>query len=140
MGQGGRALRKSRPYRALRSLWSKITTTPRSVFVRISRPNPCRRANTAFGREKFIKALGSFSWRASRSGSVGGKKGSLSITRQLRASPGISTPCQKLAVAKRAEDGSFLNSSRSRVRGLSPWRRIRTEVSSARAAQASRFR
>ncbi len=99
---------------------------PRSVPLRMSRPNPCRSERAAAGTCSSEKpsrpCSASASSRACTTGSPGGAKGSLSMTTSESASPGTSTPSQKLWVAK-STDGSARNRSSSRCLGSSPWSR-----------------
>src|SRR5262245_16311 len=48
-GQCGSAATKARPYGRVRRRGSRIATTPRSSWPRISRPNPCRSCSIAVG-------------------------------------------------------------------------------------------
>src|SRR5581483_6495818 len=48
-GHAGSAARNARPYRRVRSRGSRIATTPRSAWPRISRPNPWRSWSIAVG-------------------------------------------------------------------------------------------
>ena len=104
---------------------SQIISTPRSVSVRISRPAPCFRLIAACGSCQSTNglppSLRSFSRRAASSGSSGGANGSLSMTTSDSASPGTSTPSQKLALPS----STALPSARKRISNSllepSPW-------------------
>ncbi len=91
-------------------------------------PKPWRRASAAAGTESSEKpsrpCSSSALSRAATTGSPGGANGSRSMITSESASPGTSTPSQKLWVAKSTE-GSARNSSSSRDLGRSPWSRIR---------------
>src|SRR5438046_1020248 len=107
--------------------WMRVSSsasTPRSVFVRISRPNPCFSDSTACGTWNSAKALRPSSCsactRAATMGSLGTANGSRSTITQDICSPGTSTPCQKLAVANSTAASVFLNRSSSADRGAVP--------------------
>lgn len=80
----------------------------------MSLPNPWRNLNSASGKEyaaKGFRPCFSKSWHfAAVTGSSGGEKGSLTITKQDKSSPGISTPSQRLVVPKGWLSRSFGNS------------------------------
>src|SRR3984957_11344684 len=120
----GRDSRKILPYCMREIRLSRMAKIPRSVLDLIKRPKPCFSARTASGTWYSAKALRPSSWsartRAATIGSLGTAKGSLSTITQESWSPGTSTPCQKLAVAKRTAPGVFLKRSRSTERGAVP--------------------
>src|ERR1039458_8101051 len=98
---------------------SSNTSTPRSLRLRISRPNPCFSAIAACGtwysKNAFPPASFNARMRASTTGSLGTANGSLSMITQLNWSPCTSTPCQNDEVANRTQCGVVRNSS-SRMR------------------------
>jgi hypothetical protein len=100
----GSASRKNDPYERVRQRGSARMTTPRSVARRTRRPTPWRKRSTASGRRTSRKPLppssSARSQRASTKGSSGTANGSLVTTSTSRASPGKSTPSQKLAVPR----------------------------------------
>ena len=95
---------------------------PVSVLVRMRRPTPWRNFRMASGRENSPKELppraSIASSRASMSGWSGTANGSRVMMTLLNASPGTSTPCQKLSVPKSTESVSSLNFSSIVERGV----------------------
>jgi hypothetical protein len=87
-GHFGSACMKARPQGVVTIRLSRITTIPRSVFVRIKRPTPCRSFKMASGKA------------ANRNRVI--------ITFES-ASPGTSTPLQKLPVPKRTLRGAVVD-------------------------------
>src|SRR5437879_3775331 len=107
--------------------WRRVSSsasTPRSVFARIKRPNPCFNDSTACGTWNSANALRpsscKASTRAATTGSLGTANGSRSTMTHDSCSPGTSTPCQKLAVANSTAPSVFLNRSSSTERGAVP--------------------
>ena len=90
---GGRERMKSLPYRLETMRGSNITTTPLSVFVRISRPNPCRTRRIASGTEYPLNGFSYSSERAANTGSVGTEKGNLT-TNSTKPSQAKTEPTQ----------------------------------------------
>ena len=107
MGHVGRALRKTPPYDFVSNRLSRHITAPLSSFRRISRPNACLNLMQALGRLYAAKGFSPFffsaSALASANGSDGTSNGSFVIITDRKASPGMSTPSQNEAVAKRTE-------------------------------------
>ena len=67
---------------------------PRSFLLRINRPNPCRKRNTASGTAYCANESSNVSLRAAKIGSLGTEKGKRVMTRHDNASPTTSTPYQ----------------------------------------------
>src|SRR3990172_4683603 len=102
-----------RPYCLVSIRRSKMTTTPRSLLERMSRPKPCRNLSTASGTVYSSKGRSNCSARAATIGSDGTSKGSLTMTSTESASPGTSTPSQKLLVPSSTPPSELLNEASS---------------------------
>src|SRR5712691_277109 len=93
-----------------------MTTAPRSVDVRISRPNPCFNRSAAWGSASWLNESRSCSARAAKTGSVGTANGRRTTITQLSRSPGTSMPSQKVDVPSSSVRSVSWND-------LSNWRR-----------------
>src|SRR3990170_302178 len=124
-GIAGRFSRNIAPYPLVITPWSSRAITPKSSSLRRRRPIPCRSASTASGTwysRKGSPPLSRIAWmRAVTTGSVGGAKGSLSITTQRSDSPGTSIPSQNVPVPIRTASASSRNALSRCIRGASPW-------------------
>ena len=122
-----------------------MTTTPRSVLERISRPNPCFNRSDACG--SMYSANGSppratiASHCAAVIGSVGTRNGSFAITSPRSAWPGTSTPSQNDAVPRRiaCPDSRNRPSSASRLSSPCTSKGHRRSMPRERSSAASCF-